>query len=170
MLWSLKVSMDQRYTYSRLHSTISQKMSFNSNNKRYIQCQNKLQKSQASVPPDIHVKKTWLHAFSVSLDINAILRKHNNIKTKNTWAYVLLNPMHLNNNHHTCWARENFNFGGVQFGSWLGHHLSWGILWFYPVSPGKYWGWTLIISWPLPSKSFPIHPIIWHYSLNTVIK
>jgi hypothetical protein len=166
MLWSLKVALDQRDTSSRLRGIISQKMSFNSNNKWYIQCQNKLQKSQASVPPDIHVNKTWFHAFSVSLDINAILRKHNNIKTKNMWAYVLLNLSTsilatIHAGIEKTWILEVFS---LDLG-WDTTYPDWGILWFYPVPPGC-WGWTLIISWPLPSQSFSIHPIIWHYSLN----
>lgn len=89
--------------------------SFNSYNKRYIQGQNKVQKSKASLLPELHVKRTWLHAFSVYLDSRAILCKNNNVKRKDNKLKTC--------NHHIYWSTENLYLGGAQLESQLGQHL-----------------------------------------------
>jgi hypothetical protein len=94
-------------------------------------------------------------------------------KGKTNWKHVSTGasePKHLKNSDHTHWSTRNLHLGGAQFESRLVQHLLWlGYLWFYSVPPGKWWC-TLNRPWPVPSKSFPIHPIIWCYSLDTAIK
>jgi hypothetical protein len=58
----------------------------------------------------------------------------------------------------------------VQFESWPRYHLSW--LWFLMVflSPFKKWQYcTSIRSQPLPSKSFPVHPLSYHSKPHSTV-
>jgi hypothetical protein len=51
----------------------------------------------------------------------------------------------------------DLHFGCAQFKTWPGYWLAWGFSWLSQVPPGKCHVSTLIRSWLLPSKSFPIH-------------
>jgi hypothetical protein len=53
---------------------------------------------------------------------------------------------------YTCiWEMLIFNFGQDN------SYPDWGFSWFFSVHLGKCWDYTMITSWPLLSKSFPIH-------------